>query len=513
MFFHVYEPGIAQSMQTKADQHHEYWQQPSEGVVFGQHSGNESQYGYAGLTREGGARPDEKSIFEIGSITKVFTSILLAEAVREKRANFDDVIASHLPELDFSKDSPFNKITLSELATHTSGLPRLPGDIFTGANGANFYAHYNDQRLVDSLISFSQKQLEQPGEYNYSNYGMGILGYVLTQIYRQPFPDLLKDKIFDPLEMDSTYAPISIAALPSHIRERIATPHVAGEVVSHWELDSLAGAGGMISTAEDLIRFGTAHWNANTPVGLAASLKEVAKPRNDSQGLGWAIDGNILWHNGSTGGFRSDFEVNRKDKTVYVFLSNSGGVSHKVSVDGKFESMHGYWSGVLEAGSEDLRLESYLDQHGQMIIYSIDQGYGSVLSSKSKFIDDNFSFSFPSIPGIFKGKLQGELEDRELIGSLTLEDDEVIPLTMQYSREMPALFRKGLNETMAGDLARLSGYWWGYLGGRKGLFVYLRISTIGEVPVLRLYSPDQLGHAHIISSASLNNDKFRDDLR
>jgi len=128
----------AQSIQTKADQHHAYWQKASEGVVFSQHSGNESQYGYAGLTREGGVKPNENTIFEIGSITKVFTSILLAEAVREKRANFDDVVASHLPELKFSKGNPFNSITLSELATHTSGLPRLPEDLFTGADSAKY---------------------------------------------------------------------------------------------------------------------------------------------------------------------------------------------------------------------------------------------------------------------------------------------------------------------------------------------------------------------------------------
>ena len=493
----------AQSIQTQADRHHANWQQTSEGVVFAHHADNSSQFGSAGLTRLGGTPPDENTIFEIGSITKVFTAILLAEAVRENLVNFDDVVSRHLPELKFKKSSPFNRITLTELATHTSGLPRLPADLFKGSDGANPYVHYDDQRFVKSLLSFRKKQLEQPGTYSYSNYGMGILGYVLTQIYGQPFRDLLKEKILNPLEMSSTDSPVRFTELPGHIRERIATPHVAGEAVSHWELGSLAGAGAMISTAADLIRFGTAHWNVNTPVGLAASLAEVAKPRIDDQGLGWVNDGDNLSHGGGTGGFRSNLDVNPIDKTVRVFLSNSAGISHEESVEGNFESIHGYWSGVLNTETEKLRLVSYLDQHGQMVFYSVDQYNGAVLSSKSSFTNDDFSFSFPLIPGVFKGKLQGELSNRELIGSLTVKDENVIPLTMQYSREMPALLRKGLDETMHGNLAGLSGYWWGYLGGKKGLFVYLKITSIGEIPVLRLYSPDQTGHANIISSASL----------
>ena len=187
----------AQSIQTQADRHHANWQQTSEGVVFAHHADNSSQFGSAGLTRLGGTPPDENTIFEIGSITKVFTAILLAEAVRENLVNFDDVVSRHLPELKFKKSSPFNRITLTELATHTSGLPRLPADLFKGSDGANPYVHYDDQRLVKSLLSFRKKQLEQPGTYSYSNYGMGILGYVLTQIYGQPFRDLLKEKILN----------------------------------------------------------------------------------------------------------------------------------------------------------------------------------------------------------------------------------------------------------------------------------------------------------------------------
>ena len=261
-----------QLIQTEADQHHSNWQQASEGVVIAFHSDNITRYGSAGLTRNGGFKPDENTLFEIGSITKVFTSLLLAETVREHKAVLDDSVSTHLAALKFKKDSPFHSITLSELATHTSGLPRLPGALSIGADRDNPYAHYDEQRLIQSLISFRKNQLHEPGEYGYSNYGAGILGYVLTQIYGQTYRNLLKQKILDPLKMNSTDAPTRFSDLSEDLRARIATPHSAGRAVSHWELSALIGAGGMISSAEDLIRFGTAHWNNESLYGLAASL-------------------------------------------------------------------------------------------------------------------------------------------------------------------------------------------------------------------------------------------------
>ena len=499
----------AQSAQTEADKHHANWQQPSEGVVFATHADGKTQYGFAGLTGEGGTRPDENTIFEIGSITKVFTAILLAEAVREKRASLNDVVSSHLPDIKFTKRSPFNKITLIELATHTSGLPRLPQNMFEGSDGNNPYVHYNEQRLMEGLVAFRRKHLQEPGEYSYSNYGMGILGYVLSQIYNQTFADLLKVKILDPLDMNSTALPFRFSELREHIREHLATPHAAGKAVNHWELGSLEGAGGMISSAQDLIRFGRAHWDINTPAGLAASLVEVAKLRFDDQGLGWRIDGDTLNHNGSTGGFHSNLEVNPKDKSVNVFLSNSAAISQEVVSEGNFEAVQGYWSGVLNTDSQSLRLEAYLDEHGRMVIYSIDQDYGSVLSSKSSFIDDSFFFSFPLIPAVFQGTLQGQLKDRELVGSVTLEDDVVVPLTLNYSPAMPKLLRSGLQEAMQESLLSLQGYWSGYLGGKKGLLVVMHVTNIGELPLIELYSPDQPSRSYAVSPATLNDREFK----
>ncbi len=495
----------AQSIQADADNHHSNWQQPSEGVVMAHHADNATQYGSAGLTKQGGFKPDKNTIFEIGSITKVFTSILLAEAVRENLAKFDDPVSLHLKELKFIEGSPFKSITLSELATHTSGLPRLPIDLSDGVDIENPYAHYNEQRLMQSLVDFPKKRLEKPGEYSYSNYGAGILGYVLTQIYEQTYRDLLKEKILNPLNMNSTDVPTRFTDLPEELTSRIATPHNGGKVVNHWELGALLGAGAMISSAEDLVKFGAAHWDDNIPEGLASSLSEVAKPRIDNQGLGWAIDEETLNHSGGTGGFRTDIEVNVKDKTVHIFLANSASASGEVTTEGDFLPLQGYWSGVLNTPQNNRRLVSFISDTGRMVVYSIDQDYQAVLSAKSVFVNDQFNFSFPTIEGILSGKL----ENGEMTGKFVQGGGQGTPITMTYSKDLPDTLREGLDKKMQGDLQRLEGYWSGYIKGKEGLFVYLKVTQFGELSILEMYSPDQHDQAISVSAASLKNGKFK----
>jgi len=474
-------------------------------VVIAHHADNTTQYGAAGLTKQGGLSPDKNTVFEIGSITKVFTSILLAEAVRENLANYDDPVAAHLAKLKFKKNSPFHTITLSELATHTSGLPRLPVDISDGIDWENPYAHYNEQRLTQSLVSFRKKQLEVAGEYSYSNYGAGILGFALTQIYGQTYRDLLKEKILDPLNMTSTDVPTRFADLPDDLRARIATPHAGGKAVNHWELASLVGAGAMISSAEDLVKFGKAHWDDSIPQGLASSLAEVAKPRLEFQGLGWGIEEDILIHDGGTGGFSTGIKVNPSAKTVYVFLSNSSAVSEEITLEGDFLPIQGYWSGALNTPQNKLRLVFYISENGRMVVYSIDQEYEAILSAKSVFVNDKFVFSFPSIEGNFTGKL----ENGELNGTFVQGSGQGLPLTMKYSKDLPEILRNGLEKTMQGDLQSLEGYWSGYIKGKEGLFVYLKVTQFGELSVLDMYSPDQNDQAISVNGASLKKRKFK----
>ena len=156
-----------------------------------------------------------------------------------------------------------------------------------------------------------------------------------------------------------------------------------------------------------------------------------------------------------------------------VFLSNSASTSEEVKTEGNFLSIAGYWSGVLNTEKKKLRLVSYISETGRMVLYSIDQGNQAFLSAKSSLVNDRFDFSFPVIEGFYSGKL----ENGQLVGALMQGQGRARPLTLKYTKDIPDLLRKGLDETLSGDLKNLAGYWSGYLGNKKGLFIYCLLYT------------------------------------
>lgn len=203
--------------------------------------------------------------------------------------------------------------------------------------------------------------------------------------------------------------------------------------------------------------------------------------------------------------FRTDIEINVKDKTVPVFLANSASASGEVTIEGDFLPLQGYWSGVLNTPQNNLRLVSFISDTGRMVVYSIDQDYQVVLSAKSVFVNDQFNFSFPAIEGIFSGKL----ENGGLNGKFVQGGGQGISITMKYSKDLPDTLREGLDKNMQGDLQSLKGYWSGYIKGKKGLFVYLKVTQFGELSILEMYSPDQHDQAISVNAASLKNGKFK----
>ena len=478
---------LAQSLQKQADDHHRESQESSEGIVLGKIQGSERGYAAAGLTGKDGKKPDQSTLFEIGSITKVFTGILLAETVREKKAAFDDAVTKFLPkEVNIQDDSPLHKITLESLSTHTSGLPRLPSNMEQGVDPTNPYAHYDEKRLYTYLEDISAADMGKSGERSYSNLGVGFLGHLLELIWGTPYPDLVEEKIFKPLGMTSTLVPTKFDKLPSEVKAKLATGHAAGEAVPHWELGVLLGAGAIVSSAEDMLTFAEAHWKPETPEGLAVSLREVANERTEEQGLGWMMRGGELNHDGGTGGFRSSFTINPQEKTGRIRLVNSAGENLEMESSGNFDGISGFWEGTLDAGAQKLRLVKYISSDGRVIQFSLDQGFASMEATKTSIDKGEFRFSFPVIGGVYRGKVEGK---DQLVGTWTQTGD--IPLTMTRSEGMPPVLEEGLAKMMEGNIGELSGYWSGYLGGKNGLFVYVRIEKIGEIVRATLHSPDQ----------------------
>ena len=275
------------------------------------------------------AHPDNKSaaatVYEIGSVTKVFTAELLAEMVGRGEVSLDDPVSKFLPATVKVPTRNGKQITLLHLATHTSGLPRLPGN-FKPANPLNPYADYSVENLYDFL---SKHELARdPGEkYEYSNLGMGLLGHALSLRAKMSYEDAVKKRILEPLGMKNT-----VMTLTPEMRTRLAPGHnPLGKPTPNWDLSVLSGAGSFRSTPEDMAMFVAANMGLKKS-NLSEAFALAHEPRTSAGspvmriGLGWHVlnkDGSeITWHNGETGGYKSFAGFNKKLKKGVVILAN-----------------------------------------------------------------------------------------------------------------------------------------------------------------------------------------------
>jgi serine-type D-Ala-D-Ala carboxypeptidase/endopeptidase len=294
------------------------------GIVVGLvGEGGTSFFAY-GVAAKGGPALDEDSVFEIGSITKAFTALLLADAVLQRQTQLDDPVAKHVPA-DFKIPSKGDKsITLAHLATHRSGLPRLPSNLLPN-DVTNPYADYTSERLRAFLAGYTLEN--DPGAaYAYSNLGVGLLGYVLALKAGQSYDDLVRSRLCAPLGMTHT-----ACKLTADMQQHLARGHAAGKPVSNWDLDALTGAGALRFTARDMTRLLAACLGLSTDrlTPLLAKCLETRYPTGMPGieiALGWHLDrrhdAEIVWHNGGTGGYHSYCGYRADRKLGVVVLTN-----------------------------------------------------------------------------------------------------------------------------------------------------------------------------------------------
>jgi len=266
---------------------------------------------------------NEHTVYEIGSISKVFTCTVLAAMARDGLIGLSDPAGMHLPEGVTLPSQNGKEITLEHLATHTSALPRMPAN-FKPADPLNPYADYSVRDMYDFLSQCTLRR-DIGSQYEYSNLGMGLLGHILALKEGKSYEDLIAGRICRPLNMEST-----VITLTPELRDRLAVPHNPKGEVSLWDIPALAGAGAIRSTADDMLAF----LYANMGLGqteLLPAMETAHKPRVDAGedarvGLGWHIRDNgkteILWHNGGTGGFRTFAGFVKEKKMGAVVLSN-----------------------------------------------------------------------------------------------------------------------------------------------------------------------------------------------
>jgi CubicO group peptidase (beta-lactamase class C family) len=270
---------------------------------------------------------DSNGVFEIGSITKAFTATILADMVVRGEARLDDPVAKYLPSSAHVPSRNGHQITLLDLATQSSGLPRMPAN-FAPRDPTNPYADYSVDQMYAFLAGY-QLPRDIGATYEYSNLGMGLLGHALALKAGMSYEDLVKRRVLTPLRMTET----AITLTPS-MRSRLAPGHDAeGNVVSNWDLPTFAGAGALRSTANDMLTFLVANLDtAARP--LARAMRDARTPRREAGsptmriGLAWHIlarpTGSIVWHNGGTGGYRTFAGFDPVRRVAVVVLCNNG---------------------------------------------------------------------------------------------------------------------------------------------------------------------------------------------
>ncbi len=499
----IFAPSLLAGLSEKADQYHRDFQSGGEGISIAEvRAGETPVYGSAGHLRMDGPPVDENTLFEIGSITKVFTGILLADAVLKMKASLEDPVSKHLPADLLAADSPLRTMTLLDLATHTSGLPRLPANLEAGADPLDPYAHFDEAKLHACLRDLTEADFSGRGEIHYSNLGVGLLGYLLERITEKPYPDLISETIFKPLGMGSSFIQVRAGDIPASHRSRLATGHAGGKPVAPWHLATLAGAGGIVSSAHDMMLFAEGHWSPDTPGSLREALLFATQPQRKGMGLGWFIGGEGLSHDGGTGGFRSEFRLSPKEKSASLMLMNGTGPAADAGSTGDFSGLAGYWEGTLVAGDVKLRQVFRITETGRIVLHSIDQGGAGIPANKTIHEAGVLRAIFGSIGSSYEAKLEGDT----LVGTWKQGGD--LPLTLSRTATAPPALLAALSRRVKGDPADLRGYWSGYLGGEAGLFVILEIDAFDGTGEARLYSPDQTPEPMPVSSLSVDEGKL-----
>jgi CubicO group peptidase (beta-lactamase class C family) len=272
----------------------------------------------------GGAPFDGDTEFEIGSMSKVFTSLILADMVLKHEVSLDDPAQKYLPAGATMPSRDGKVITLRNLSLQDSGLPRLPDNMRFG-DPLDPYADYTEADLL-AFLSHYQLTRDPGSRYEYSNLGVGLLGYLLARAAHTDYATLLRQRITGPLGLEDT-----VIALSPAQQARFATPHDAYmRPTKPWHLPTLAGAGAIRSTADDMLEFLAAALDPKSRIAPEMKLLLSERRKTDvgyGAALGWLVleppSGEVVWHDGGTGGFRSNMALQPKTGRAVVVLTNA----------------------------------------------------------------------------------------------------------------------------------------------------------------------------------------------
>lgn len=281
---------------------------------------------HAGSSGRAGVPLTGDTVFEIASVTKTFTAALLADRVVRGEVALDDPVARYLPRSVRVPERDGKRITLLDLATHTSGLPGA-GAHPHPADPKNPWADFTVERMYDVLARFT---LPRPigSEYEYSNLGVGLLGHALALHAGKGWEALVRERVLGPLRLKDTRV-----ELTRPMRTRMAAAHDKyGRVTPYWDIPAIPGMGALRSTADDLMRFLVANLEPErSPLGRALALTHVPRrPAWSSEtrmGLTWQLGNahnlDLVRHSGGTSGSASFIGYDSRRRLSVVVLSNA----------------------------------------------------------------------------------------------------------------------------------------------------------------------------------------------
>jgi CubicO group peptidase (beta-lactamase class C family) len=294
------------------------------GLVIGLYDAGRTEiYGFGAGPHN--APPDGTTLFELGPVTKVYTSLLLADAVQRREVEFDTPVAELLPPGVTVPVRDKVAITLRHLALHSAGLARTPPSLVDRTADPNPYGSYGEDALYRDLIT-SELQATPGTRVLYSNFGGGLLGFALARKLGAPYAKLIADRVLRPLELQDTF--VAVPAALAARRARGSNEDLAS--AAPWTYDALAGSGALISSARDQLRLIELEFDAAAggTLALRRAMKLTQEPAlesaGDNESLGWLIDrSGRYWHNGSTGGFHAFVGFDLKSKRGVVVLAST----------------------------------------------------------------------------------------------------------------------------------------------------------------------------------------------
>ena len=298
-----------------------YQKNPGVGISVGFIKNDEKYFmAYGKLSKESQVDIDEKSLFEIASITKILTSNLIAQAVLEHKIKVDDYIDNYLPKGYVLHENLKNKIKISDLASHQSGLPDVDFGKLIELNPQQPVSNVTEKSLIDIINNCTE--LIDYGKYRYSTIGYTLLGQILETVYHKSYDEIITDKIITPLKLKTTFT------TDFNVKNRTVGHNSEGGIQEFFTWNVTAPAGLVKSNAFDMVLYLKAVLNKETAIGKAAIITEKIfyKDKKREMGLGLGIstiDGDTIYlKSGDSMGESSIICYNRTKNWGIIILLN-----------------------------------------------------------------------------------------------------------------------------------------------------------------------------------------------